>query len=191
AAVAVALVLIALLSALPLISPGSSPSPAPSTAPTPAPPPATSTEPSRLVTVSPTPQPTASTPVSGGDVGVDTAFTTTTGSGRLVIQDASWTLAGDAAPPEGKQYLVLDVSVAAQDGVLAVDALTFLATGSDGKRTEPGFGPALDRPLGGSELAAGASVTGQVGFVLPPGATTVSVLDENLVAVAELKVPGP
>lgn len=182
---AIALLATALVSLLPLLPRASTTSPTPTNVPS------ATGEPSRLVTVSPTPQPADAAAVTGGDLGRAVAFTGSRGGGEVTVSSATWTSAGDLEPPAGQRYLVLEVTVSASSGQVAVDALSFLATSADGTRQVPGFGPKLDRPLGGRTLTGSDSVTGQLGFVLAPGDTTVALLDENLDPVAKLKVPGP
>ena len=45
---------------------------------------------------------------TGGDLGAAIAFTGAEGSGTLTVASATWTAAGEAPPPEGRRYLVLD-----------------------------------------------------------------------------------
>ncbi len=182
---AAALVLTALASVLPLLPRGSTIAPTAS-APAPA-----SGEPSRLVTVSPTPQPADVVDVTGPDIARAAAFTTADGSGEVTITRATWTSAGELAPPEGKRYLVLDVTVTQKAGRVPVDSLSFRARSADGVGVTPGFGPKLDRPLGGSTLTDAGQVSGQVGFALPPGSTTIELLDAGLLPVVTLQVPRP
>ena len=182
---AAALVLTAVASVLPLLARGITTAPAASA-------PATASgEPSRLVTVSPTPQPVDGVDVTGPDIARAAGFTTADGSGELTITRATWTSAGELAPPEGKRYLVLDVTVTRTAGNVPIEALAFRAQSADGTGVTPGFGPKLDRPLGGSMLTDDNPVSGQVGFVLAPGETTIELLDAGLLPVVALKVPGP
>lgn len=179
ALVAAGLVLIGILSALPLL---------PAVAPTQQ---QSSTTPAAVDTVTPSARPgSASTATSGGDLGAPVAFAAGAGKGTVLVRRAVWTDTGEMAPEQGRRYLVLDVTVSCTDGTLPVDALMFLATTAGGREL-PGFGPALSDPLGGQVLKAGATARGQVGYALAPGAVTVQVLDTNLTAVAEIRIPAP
>ena len=144
-----------------------------------------------VVTVTPSAQPTtASTTTSGGSLGTAVPFATDGGSGTVTVSRAVWSDSGEMAPPQGQRYLSLDVTVTATSGEVPVDAILFLAETSDGP-TLPGFGPDLDRPLGGRLLRAGQEVSGQLGYVLTPGPVRVHVVDETLQAVAEIEIPAP
>lgn len=180
AVLAGALLLIGILSALPLLSsPTVDPGPAPTSTPT------------VIVTVTPSAQPSdAATPASGGDVGRPMDFRTGQGAGTVTVHSAVWTDAGDIVPLPGERYLVLDIGVECTDGVLGVDALLFLANGPAGP-VLPGFGPALDHPLGGLTLQPGDRVRGQLGYSLPAGPVQLELLDEQLRPVARIEVPGP
>jgi hypothetical protein len=182
---AAALVLTAVASVLPLLSRGVAPSPTAGAQAT------ASGEPSRLVTVSPTPQPADGVDVTGPDIARGAAFSTADGSGEVTITRATWTSAGELAPPEGERYLVLDVTVTREAGSVPIGAMAFRAESADGLGVAPGFGPKLDRPLGGGTLIDANPVSGQVGFVLPPGETRIELLDAGLLPVATLQVPGP
>lgn len=180
AVLAGALLLIGILSALPLLS-----------SPTVVPGPEPSTTPTVIVTVSPSPQPSdATTSTSGGDIGRPVDFRTGDGAGIVTVHSAVWTDAGDIVPLPGERYLVLDVSVEGTDGAIGVDALLFLADGSGGP-VLPGFGPALNHPLGGQVLQPGDRVRGQIGYSLPAGPVQLELLDEQLRPVARIEVPGP
>lgn len=173
------LVLVGILSALPML-PSTPSGQVPQPGSTPA-----------IVTASPSTLPgTGSTAAGGGDLGRPVAFETARGAGTLTVHSAVWTDSGEFPPMAGERYLVLEVSVSATAGELPIDALLFLAEGAAGP-VLPGFGPELDQPLGGRLLAAGEQARGQLGFSLPAGAVTLHLLDEQLLAVASIAVPGP
>ena len=179
ALLAVGLVLIGILGALPLVS---------STAPTQ---PQSSATPAVLDTVTPSAAPgSASTATSGGDLGRQVTFATSAGKGAVTVRSAVWTDTGEMAPEPGRRYLVLDVTINCTGGTLGVDALMLRAI-TTGDRELPAFGPALSDPLGGQVLKPGATARGQVGYELAPGAVTLQVLDTNLAPVAELRIPAP
>jgi hypothetical protein len=173
------LLLIGILSALPLVP-----------APVAAPGPATTASPD-VVTVSPAPASTqATTLTEGGGLGGPVAFQGASGSGTLTVTRATWTDAGEADPPEGRRYLVLDVTVACATGAVPVSTVLLLASVGDTEEF-PGFGPSLERPLAGRVLAAGEDVTGQVGYVVPAGTVRLHLLDEQLRRLASVEVPAP
>ncbi len=179
ALLAVGLVLIGILGALPLV---------PSTAPIQPQPSAT---PAVVDTVTPSAAPgSASTATDGGDVGRQVTFATGAGKGTVIVRSAVWTDTGEMAPEHGRRYLVLDVTISCTGGTVPVDALMFRAT-TTGDRELPGFGPALSDPLGGQVLRAGATARGQVGYALAPGAVMLQLLDTNLAPVAEIRIPAP
>ena len=179
ALLAVGLVLIGILGALPLV---------PSTAPTQ---PQSSATPAVLDTVTPSAAPgTASTATSGGDLGRPVGFATASGMGTVTVHNAVWTDTGEMAPEPGRRYLVLDVTISCVSGTVGVDAL-MLRANTRGDRELPAFGPALSDPLGGQVLKPGATARGQVGYALAPGTVTIEVLDTNLAPVAEMRIPAP
>lgn len=174
------LLLIGLLSALPML-PANAPAPA-ATQQAAAP---------IVVTVNPSAEPTAATTLSaGGGIGEAVSFSGADGAGTVTVTTATWTDTGEVAPVDGERYLVLNVSLTALRGVVSVDPILFSASSGD-TTVLPGFGPDLDDPLGGQLLATGDRVSGQVGFVLPPGAVELSLLDENLRALARVQIPAP
>jgi hypothetical protein len=181
ATLAGALLLVGLLSAVPML-----PAPAPATqaATTPSASPA-------LVTVTPSPAPgTATSLASGGDLGRVVPFRSTAGAGTVTVTGASWTDTGEIAPPAGRRYLVLSIEVACTSGSVAVDPILLVASTGNGQAA-PGFGPALERPLGGRMLRAGETVSGQVGYALVPGAATLALLDESLRRLTTVGIPAP
>lgn len=173
------LLLIGILSALPLV-PTSVPSPGPATEPSP-----------DVVTISPAPASAAArTLTSGGDLGRPVAFQSASGAGTLAVGRATWTDAGEAAPPAGRRYLVLDVTIDCTAGEVPVGPVLLLVTGGDAAEF-PGFGPVLEHPLAGRALVAGEHETGQVGYAVPAGAVQLHLLDEQLRRLASVEVPAP
>jgi len=166
------LLLVAALSALPMIAPTT--------------PSSTGTGPA-VVTARPSSAGTASTTLQEGGVGT---FATEGAAGTVTVNSATWTDAGTMAAPAGERYLVLDVTVACSGGELSLNPLDLLVV-SGAEKALPVFGPALERPLGGSVLTAGTSVSGQVGYALAPGAVTVHLLDEDLRTLTSIELPAP
>ncbi len=117
-------------------------------------------------------------------------FATDGGSGTVTVSRAVWSDSGEMAPPQGQRYLSLDVTVTATSGEVPVDAILFLAETSDGP-TLPGFGPDLDRPLGGRLLRAGQEVSGQLGYVLAPGPVRGSCGGRDAPGGGRDRDPGP
>ena len=144
-----------------------------------------------LVTVTPTAQPSAQTTLtSGGDLGSAIPFTVTAGTGSLTVTRATWTHAGQMAPPDGDLYLILDVTVACARGKLDVSSLSLRTTADPAAQT--GFGAELPDGFPGVRLTAGQQQAGQIGFVLAPGEVTVALVDPaTLKPVATRVVPGP
>jgi hypothetical protein len=171
------LLLVGSLSALPMLS-GSAPTD-----------PAASGSPA-LVTASPSPVASTAATATGGGVGTAVAFTSRSGAGTVTVTSAVWTDAGALAPPAGQRYLVLDVTVACSSGQVPVSPLGLLVVAGSEKEL-PSYGPTLDRPLGGAVLAAGAKVSGQVGYTVTPGSAQLYLLDETLKRLAAVEVPAP
>lgn len=149
--------------------------------------------PTASVTQPPTPSASpsrSSQPLTGGDLGKRVPFQSGDGTGWLSISAAEWTDSGQAAPPAGSRYLVVTLNVECSQGELVIDS-HWLRAKSGADWTGPGFGPSLTDPLTHHLLRAGEKLTGQVGFVLTPGAATVGLLDENLSSVAELGLTAP
>lgn len=160
---------------------------APVTGATPAP--GTSSQP-RVVTVTPAPQPTANTVLtSGGDVGRRISFRTAAGAGTVTLTQATWSQAGLMAPPPGRHYLVVAVTITCESGTVAVNSLSLVA-GTD-PIVGTAFGPSVTDPLPGVTLTPGQKASGEVGFVIPADATAVSFLADNRHTAATIEVPGP
>ncbi len=144
-----------------------------------------------LVTVTPSPQPTAATVLTtGGDLGSPATFTSSTGTGSLTITGATWTQAGRMAPPDGTAYLILDVTVACTSGSLDVSSISLRTTADPAGQSA--FGADLPSQFPGVRLSEGRKQSGQVGFVLAAGQVSVALLDAvTLQPVATRVVPGP
>jgi len=177
--VSAALVLVGILGALPLLSTAPAGAPLPSATPVP------------VVTVTPSALPgNATTATTGGDLGRAIAFRTSGASGTVTVHSAVWTDTGDMAAPSGRRYLVVDLTVACDQGSLPVDPLLFLAVAGDAKSL-PGFGATLTSPLAGQVVEAGETARGQVGYALTPGAVSLALLDPGLRPVAQINIPAP
>lgn len=158
----------------------------PSATPTQAPQPSATA----LVTATPQAQPTEQVALdTGGSLGASLNFHTSSGAGRLSVKKATWTQGGQLAPPSGSQYLVVDVEVDCSKGRLSLSTLNFIA----GTEAASGsaFGANLSNQLSGVELTTGERISGQIGFILPAGQTTLSLVDQNLHPVAKALVPAP
>lgn len=144
-----------------------------------------------LVTVSPAPQPTAQTALtSGGDLQAPATFTSSSGTGTLTISQATWTHTGRMAPPDGMAYLIVEATVSCVSGELDVSSLSLRTTAQPAEQSA--FGADLSDQFPGVRLSAGEQQSGQVGFVLPAGTVTLSLLDQaTLQPVASRVVPGP
>ena len=158
----------------------------PAATPTPGPQPSATA----LVTVAPQPQPTEQVALdTGGSLGAPLNFHTSSGAGRLNVKSATWTQGGQLAPPTGSRYLVVDVEVDCLKGRLSLSTLNFVV-GTEAANGSA-FGANLSNQLSGVELATGERITGKVGFVLPAGQTTLSLVDQNLDPVAKAVIPAP
>lgn len=128
--------------------------------------------------------------LSGGDLGTRVPVQLGDGSGWLTITAAHWTDHGEAAPPTGQRYLVVYLSVECTKGSIVIDGHWLRAKTSSGW-TGPGYGPALSTPLRHHLLTSGQRASGEVGFVLPSGAATIGLLDQDLASVAEWQLSAP
>lgn len=145
---------------------------------------------SPVVTVTPSPRPTTeSVLTSGADLGKPVDFRMNTGNGRITLLRATWSPAGRMAPPTGQQYVTVLVQIECLSGTINVSPLD-LAVGET-PPSSPDFGPAVTAPLPGVSLTAHHQVRGEVGFVVPADTTTISVLDQRRLVVAQRKVPAP
>jgi hypothetical protein len=157
--------------------------------PVPAPVPGSTTQP--LVTVAPSQQPAEQKVLTtGGDLGAATSFASGTGTGELTITSATWTRAGRMAPPDGRLYLILEVTLTCSTGEVDVSSLS-LRTATD-PAAQSAFGAELGDQFPGVRLTAGQQQSGQIGFVLAAGQVSVELLDAaTLQPVASRMVPGP
>lgn len=148
------------------------------------------TDVSAVVTVTPSSQSaTTSVLTSGADLGKAATFRTSTGSGRITITQATWSRAGRMAPPAGQQYVTLLVQIECLTGTLSISPLSLAA--GETTLSPPAFGPTVTDPLPGVTLTARHQIRGEVGFIAPPDTTTISVLDQRRLVVAQRKVPAP
>ncbi|MEE9964108.1 MAG: hypothetical protein K4304_03325 [Propionicimonas sp.] len=145
---------------------------------------------SAVVTVTPSPQPTTTSVLtSGADLGKAVTFRTSTGSGRITITRATWSRAGQMAPPTGQQYVTVLVQIECLTGTLSISPLDLAA--GETTLSPPAFGPAVTDPLPGATLTARHQLRGEVGFVAPADTTTISILDQRRLVLAQRKVPAP
>lgn len=146
-----------------------------------------------IVTVTPTPpQPSQTQLASGGDVGQTLRITDATGTqlGQLSVLSATWTNQGEAAPAADQLYLILEVEVVSTRKSLRIHPTLFEV--SDGAQEYlPAFGPALSQSVPGRSLAKGESITGQLGYQLPPGPVSLRMLDSSLRELVRVEIPGP
>lgn len=148
------------------------------------------TDTSPVVTVTPDREAaTESVLASGADLGEPVDFRMSTGSGRITLTRATWSSAGRMAPPPGHRYVTVLVQIECLTGTISVSPLDL--TAGETVLSAPDFGPAVTNPLPGVTLTAHHQIRGEVGFVVPAEATTISVLDQRRLVVAQRKVLAP
>lgn len=148
----------------------------------------------------PTPPPAGATPsvalptpvvrTAGGQLDRVINYTTSAGTGTIRVLRATWTAHGEAAPQPGYVYLILDVEFTGVSGTPAAGQDVLVVRDSSGLRHLPAFGPG-DQGTPDTVLSPGETLTGQAGFAVPPDSATLAVVDERLLDVATVAIPGP
>ena len=127
---------------------------------------------------------------SGGQLGRVINYSTAAGTGTVSVQRATWTSVGAAAPEPGEIYLIVDVEFTGVSGAPAAGESVLLVRDASGVGCMPAFGPG-DEGVPNDVLAPGETLTGQAGFAVRPGDVTLSVVDERLLDVVTIEIPGP
>jgi len=115
-------------------------------------------------------------------------FTTSTGSGELILLHRTWIEDGYPVPAYGN-YLQVQVEIACTAGTLDYDPDNFQAFDHTGRL----FGLSLDNtddpPLEIGTLEAGMRVRGGLAFDIPYGDVTLLMTEDNEQSVTALRVP--
>lgn len=143
-----------------------------------------------VVRVTPSVQPTTSSPVNGGGIGQPVEFSTTNGTGKVTVTGVEWADNGVIAPDDGESYLIVNVTFVGATGTVTTGPFFTAVTDANGDSHMMTIGASLSSQLSMRTLKPGQSNTGQVAFALPKGAVTFQVLDELLNPVAKVEIPG-
>jgi hypothetical protein len=120
-------------------------------------------------------------------------FTSSTGSGRLIMIDHSWTSGGGLDPSTGHpstgSYLRIQVELVCATGTVDYDPYNFQAFDQGGRLFELAVEGADDPLLEVGTLQAGERVRGTLAFDMPRGDATLLMSDESDQTVTALRVP--
>ena len=137
------------------------------------------------------PVPTAPVQVDAGDVGRTVDLRADSGTARVKITTAQWTPAGELKPDPGTTYLVVALEFTGVSGEVAVGPVMTVAEGADKKQYAVAYGPSMPDLPPGALLHAGETAKGSVGFMLPPGETTLHFLDADGGVMGSARIPAP
>ena len=115
-------------------------------------------------------------------------FTTTEGSGQLILRRHSWVSHGQAPPTSGS-YLRVEVELICDSGSVDYDPYNFQVFDQTGKLFETAIQGAGDSMLETGTLHAGQRVRGTVAFDIPRSEPTPLMSDDSNQTVTALKVP--
>jgi hypothetical protein len=115
-------------------------------------------------------------------------FTTSEGSGQLILLRHSWVGYGQAPPTSGS-YLRVDVELICDSGLVDYDPYNFQVFDQTGKLFETAIEGAGDSMLQTGTLHAGERVRGTVAFDMPRSEATLLMSDDSNQTVTALKVP--
>ena len=115
-------------------------------------------------------------------------FTTSTGSGELILLRRTWAEDGFPVPAYGT-YLKVEVEIACTAGSLAYDPNNFQAFDHTGRLFGLSLDNADDPPLEIGTLDAGMRVRGSLAFDIPHGDVTLLMSEDNEQSVTALRVP--
>jgi Domain of unknown function (DUF4352) len=115
-------------------------------------------------------------------------FSTTEGSGQLILLRHSWVGYGQAPPTSGS-YLRVDVELICDSGSVDYDPYNFQVFDQTGQLFETAIEGAGDSMLETGTLHAGERVRGTVAFDMPRSEATLLMSDDTNQTVTALKVP--
>lgn len=150
-----------------------------------------------MLTPSPTnsptasPVPTAPVQVETGDVGRTVELRADAGKARVKVVSAEWTPNGELKPEAGTTYLVVALEFTGVSGEVAIGPVMTVAEGADKKEYAVAYGPSMPDLPPGALLHAGDTAKGSVGFMLPPGETTLHFLDADGDTMGSARIPAP
>lgn len=132
--------------------------------------------------------PVVSAPTPAPDRSNQIDFTSSRGTGKLMVINRSWVAGGDLHPINGS-YLRVELELVCESGTVDYDPFNFQASDEAGRMFELDVDGAGDPLLASGTLKAGERVRGTVGFDIPHGASTLLMTDESDRPVTALRVP--
>ena len=115
-------------------------------------------------------------------------FTTSNGSGQLILLRHSW-LASGQVPPTSGSYLRVEVELTCTRGVVDYDPYNFQVFDQTGRLFETAIEGAGDSMLETGTLHPGERVRGTIAFDMPNSEATLLMSDDSNQTVTALKVP--
>lgn len=115
-------------------------------------------------------------------------FTTSDGSGQLVLLTHSWLSTGQVPPTSGS-YLRVEVELTCTAGSVDYDPYNFQVFDQTGRLFETAIEGAGDAMLETGTLRAGERVRGTIAFDMPHSEATLLMSDDSNQTVTALKVP--
>ena len=115
-------------------------------------------------------------------------FSTTEGSGQLILHRHSWVAYGQVPPTSGS-YLRVEVELICDSGSVDYDPYNFQVFDQTGQLFETAVEGAGDAMLETGTLHAGERVRGTVAFDMPRSEATLLMSDDSNQTVTALKVP--
>jgi FlaG/FlaF family flagellin (archaellin) len=135
------------------------------------------------------------TPVSSGQPipqipaqGDRIEFTTSDGSGQLILLRHSWVTSG-RVPPSSGNYLRVEVELSCTAGAVDYDPFNFQVFDQTGRLFETAIEGAGDSMLETGTLHPGERVRGTIAFDMPHSEATLLMSDDSNQTVTALKVP--
>jgi Domain of unknown function (DUF4352) len=115
-------------------------------------------------------------------------FTTSDGSGQLILLRHSWVTSGQV-PPSSGSYLRVEVELTCTTGAVDYDPYNFQIFDQTGRLFETAIEGAGDSMLETGTLRPGERVRGTIAFDMPHSEATLLMSDDSNQTVTALKVP--
>ena len=115
-------------------------------------------------------------------------FTTSEGSGQLILLRHSWVSSGQVPPTSGS-YLRVEIELTCTSGSVDYDPYNFQVFDQTGRLFETAIDGAGDAMLETGTLYAGERVRGTIAFDMPHSEATLLMSDDSNQTVTALKVP--
>jgi hypothetical protein len=115
-------------------------------------------------------------------------FTTSEGSGQLILLSHTWLSSGQV-PPSSGSYLRVEVELTCLAGAVDFDPYNFQVFDQTGRLFETAIDGAGDAMLESGTLYPGDRVRGTIAFDMPHSEATLLMSDDSNQTVTALKVP--